>query len=320
MPVVKPHLQHLTSSDDLLTTYEETRAGFITLILQRNRRATPFVEQARALKVAASVASSPANLLSITSIQAALLTAAGVSEKAEGHIDSEDKANAVRELIENFLKPAGPGFVEELVFRFLLTKGDSLGGIIRNLAGELANRKLIRAIFAALTVAGVPCFWLDPTDNRTWRRMTEEDAATDVRTKALAWASGERHRTMVFNRKPPLVGQNVDICLLASEPEELKRETLRTPARYIALGELKGGIDPAGADEHWKTARTALLRVRSKFQEQDLYPMTFFVGAAIERKMAGEIWAQLEGGILNNAANLTNDDQFSSLCNWLSSL
>ena len=95
---------------------------------------------------------------------------------------------------------------------------------------------------------------------------------------------------------------------------------MRTPARYIALGELKGGIDPAGADEHWKTARSALVRIRRKFQEQDLYPMTFYAGGAIEKKMAGELWAQLQGGILDNAANLTNDDQFSSLCSWLSSL
>lgn len=320
MPVSKPHLQHLTCSDDLLTTHEETRAGFLTLILERNQRSTPIVEQARALRVAASTAATPASLLGISDIHAALLTAAGVSGKAGGHIDDHDKANAIQGLIEKFLQPAGSAFVEELVFRFLLTKGDSLGGILRNLAGELANRKLTRIIFAALTIAGVPCYWLDPSDNKTWRQMTEEDAASDLNPKGLAWANGERFRTMVFNRKPPLVDQNVDICLLASEPKAVTRETLRTPARYIALGELKGGIDPAGADEHWKTARTALLRVRSKFQEQDLYPMIFFVGAAIEKKMAGEIWAQLESGILNNAANLTNEDQFSSLCNWLSRL
>lgn len=324
MSASKPYLQHLTRSDDLITTYEETRAGFVTLILERNHSATPFVEQARALKAAASTATKPADLLDIRSIRAAVLTAAGASDKAAGYVKEDDKTNAIQELIENFLEPAGPAFVEELVFRFLLTRGDSLGGIIRNLAGELAQRKLTRAVFASLVVAGTSCYWLDPNDQKTWRRMTEEDAATDVGTKGLAWPSAERFRTMVFNRRVPLVDQNVDICLLACDPRNLSRKELagilRTPARYIALGELKGGIDPGGADEHWKTARSALVRIRSRFQGQDLFPVTFYAGGAIEKKMAGELWDQLEGGHLNNAANLTDHNQFSSLCNWLSSL
>jgi hypothetical protein len=40
---------HLQSSDDLVTTYEATRAGFVALALEKNRRATPYVAEARAL-------------------------------------------------------------------------------------------------------------------------------------------------------------------------------------------------------------------------------------------------------------------------------
>src|SRR6266581_4854423 len=50
----KPYRQHLRSSSDLETTYEAVRAGFVVLALEKNRRATPFVAQARALKTAAS--------------------------------------------------------------------------------------------------------------------------------------------------------------------------------------------------------------------------------------------------------------------------
>jgi hypothetical protein len=89
------------------------------------------------------------------------------------------------------------------------------------------------------------------------------------------------------------------------------------PASYIALGELKGGIDPAGADEHWKTARTALSRIRQAFSEIGLKPHTFFIGAAIEKRMATEIWNDLEDGLLENAANLTDDDQMASVSRWL---
>jgi hypothetical protein len=88
----------------------------------------------------------------------------------------------------------------------------------------------------------------------------------------------------------------------------------------IALGELKGGIDPAGADEHWKTAQAALNRIRQAFADASHSPLTFFVGAAIERRMAGEIWEQLESGMLSNAANLNEENQVASISRWLCSL
>jgi len=71
-----PYLKHLKSGTDLETTYEAIRAGFVTLALEKNRRATPFVQQARALKTSAEQAKSPAGLLDIEEIQPALLTAA----------------------------------------------------------------------------------------------------------------------------------------------------------------------------------------------------------------------------------------------------
>ena len=89
---------------------------------------------------------------------------------------------------------------------------------------------------------------------------------------------------------------------------------------YIALGELKGGIDPAGADEHWKTANAHLGRIRRSFAALPSMPQLFFVGNAIEASMAGEIWNQLESGELANAANLTDDRQAVSLASWLCNL
>ncbi len=98
------------------------------------------------------------------------------------------------------------------------------------------------------------------------------------------------------------------------------REIISTPSAYIALGELKGGIDPAGADEHWKTASTALNRIQKAFAKQKLKPHTFFIGAAIEAKMALEIWEMLERGTLENAANLTDETQIASISSWLCKL
>jgi type II restriction enzyme len=135
----EPYLNHLKSSKDLITPYEETRAGFVALALEKNRKATPFIVEARALKVEAAKASTPQKLLEIKSIRSSLLTAAGISDKAEKYLQEADKIKAIQGLIEKFLEPSGKDFIEELVYRFLLTKGDQLGGSMRNLGGALGK-------------------------------------------------------------------------------------------------------------------------------------------------------------------------------------
>ena len=314
----KPYRLHLTSSGDLVTSYEAIRAGFVALALEKNRRATPFVEQARALKVAASTVATPANLMELEEIQLALLTAAGVSDKAAGHLRPEDKAAAILGLIENFLAPAGTEFVEELVFRFLLTRGDTLGGSMRNVGGLLAQRKLTRALISTLALAGTPYRWLHSVSN-SWAMMADDDSDIELHLRGLCWTKGRRQRTIIYNLTVPFLKNNVDVCLFNCAPETL-RAHCRAPTSYVALGELKGGIDPAGADEHWKTARTALTRIHTVFKHGNLTPHTFFIGAAIAKKMASEMRSQLEDGTLENAANLTVENQVASISRWLCSL
>jgi hypothetical protein len=49
-------------------------------------------------------------------------------------------------------------------------------------------------------------------------------------------------------------------------------------------------------------------------------PYTFFIGVAIEKKTAGEIWSQLEGGALSNAAHPDESEQVVSISRWLCTL
>lgn len=317
--MAKPYLQHLKSGKSLETTYEAVRAGFVALALEKNRRATPFVAQARALKTAASNARLPKDLLNIPDIQPALLTAAGVSDKATNHLQDSDKREAVDGLIKNFLEPAGVNFVEELVFRFLLTRGDTLGGSMRNVGGFMAQRKLTRAIIAYLKLAGYHCRWLH-SETSTWAELPEDDTDVELSLRGLCWDTEKGPRTLLYNVTVPLFRNNVDLSLFNCSGEDLTREVIKMPSAYIALGELKGGIDPAGADEHWKTARTALNRIHEAFSKRKLKPHTFFIGAAIETKMATEIWEMLKRGRLENAANLTDEDQVTSVSQWLCTL
>lgn len=316
---VAPYHSHLQSSSDLITTYEATRAGFVALALEKNRRATPYVAEARALQEAASKAKTPTDLLNLNGIEAGLLTAAGLSDKSLAYLLPQDKAEALNGLIKNFLEPAGAKFVEELIFRFLLTRGDTLGGSMRNVGGALAQRKLTRAIISTLAIAGINYLW-QHAKTRQWVEMSDDDSEIELSLRGLSWQSEGKSRTLIYNLTPPLVKNNVDLCLFNLNPEDLQTTRYNLTESYIALGELKGGIDPAGADEHWKTARTALDRIRQAFSQLNHLPHTFFIGAAIEKKMANEIWSQLETNLLNNAANLNDESQLASISRWLCGL
>jgi hypothetical protein len=273
--MAKPYLSHLKSATDLETTYEAVRAGFVALALEKNRRASPYVAQARALQAAASHARRPSDLLRIEEIQPALVSAAGVSDKATNHLQDSDKCKAVHGLIENFLEPAGASFVEELVFRFLLNRGDTLGGSMRNAGGFMAQCKLTRSIIAHLKLANKSYRWLH-AKNDDWSGMPDNDADIELHLRGLNWQTDGETRTLIYNLTVPIFQNNVDLTLFNCAPKTLGKQTYRNPTAYIALGELKGGIDPAGADEHWKTARTALDRIQKAFAKHGEKPHTFF--------------------------------------------
>jgi len=315
-----PFNSHLKSYQSLITPYEETRAGFISLALEKNRRATPFVEEAKALKVFALKAKTPMELLLMSEIQNSLLTAAGISNKAKNHLREGDKKEAIKGLIENFLEPSGKSFVDELVYRFLLTRGDSLGGSMRNLAGTLGEWRFTRILISTCSVSGIDYDYLD-SKSKNWL-VPDSEPEIEKQVKGLRWTSHGKERTLIYNLTVPTVKKNVDLCLFDGPPNTIifgknKDSAHYKPEKYLALGELKGGIDPAGADEHWKTATTALGRIRKAFSDKNCHPKTFFLGAAIEKSMAREIYQQLNNNTLSNGANLTNEDQVVSLCDWL---
>ena len=225
-------------------------------------------------------------------------------------------------MVETFLKPAGEKFVEELVYRFLLTRGDTLGGMMRNIAGFVGERKFIRSFLSILSIQGKKYLWLHRKSG-SWIQESPDDAGIENELKGICWSNQSGNRTLLLNITVPIVRKNIDISLLNISSQDLNenktsmRNCLNTPTLYLGLGELKGGIDPAGADEHWKTANSALERIRKSFSKHKIKPCTFFVGAAIETAMAKEIFQQLKQKKLSNAANLTDNKQLVSLCEWL---
>jgi Restriction endonuclease BsobI len=322
---------HLQSVADLRTSQVETRAGFVAMALEKSKQASPYVDQARSLALKMKTVSDPLSLIMNLEVRAAMVAAAGLSDKAVGHIGEDGCLDAITQFVEEFLIPAGKEFGDEVVYRFLLTRGDTLGGAMRNIVGAIAQRKLNSAIVADLKVAGKSFHWLNKSA-KTWV-LAAPNAVSNVdeiaNAAGLSWVNpNNESRCLMYNIKVPIVGNNVDFCLFKFDHQSFAqgqkaimaaKAIIAAPESYVALGELKG-IDPAGADEHWKTAKSALTRIRSAFKSRNSNPHIVFVGAAIEANMATEIWNELETGLLANAANLTKQSHVTSVCNWMTQL
>ena len=312
--------RYITSLEDLITTHEQTRTGFLSIALEKNIIGDPYVKQALAFKSMVAHTKGPDDFLTMPAIRPFMLTAAGLSEKSLQHLNSEDYTLVIKELIDKFLKPAGTAYIDETIYRFLLTKGDAVGGIMRNRIGAMGQEKLVRCILSCMNVRGISYEWVNNTNSTfKWLSKRKDDTGVEKVLKALHWTNTNGSRVLGFNMTNSIVTKNIDICLYDTDMAGYEQGKISKdhPEKAVMLGELKGGIDPAGADEHWKTANTALERIRTTYAAKGLQIQTSFVGAAIERAMAGEIYMQLRNGTITNGANLTNTDQLVEYCNWL---
>jgi len=310
----------ITSPESLVTTHEQTRAGFLSIALEKNKVGDPYVKNALAFKAMVAHTTSPDEFIGMKRIRPFLLTASGLSDKSMQYLTEEDQTAAIVELIEKFLKPAGKDYVDEATFRYLLIKGDAVGGTMRNKIGALGQEKLIRAIFSSMDVRGIQAEWISNAQAANeWNIKRVGESEIESQVKAIHWKNDNGDRILAFNMTVPTVKKNVDICLYACPASGYnKGKFVANPSNAIMLGELKGGIDPAGADEHWKTGNSALARIRSAFDNAGYAGIkTSFIGAAIASAMAVEIYEQLDSGILTNAANLTDTNQLVEYCNWM---
>jgi hypothetical protein len=309
---------NVTSASSLITTPEARRSGFLEYALRRNKEAVPFIDKAKALKATLQAhTNQPHDILSIVKVKESLLESAGISVKAKAHLSDIDKERLLADFIDQILIPSGKDYIDEIIYRYLLTSGDALGGKMRNIVGSIANEKFNRFVISQLQICQINFSFATNISGF----VKEEEYTLDIAEaiKAVRWQTNDNEqRLLIYNVKVPQVSKNIDIVLLNKSTEATRGNPLKAilsePSNYLTIGELKGGIDPAGADEHWKTADTALRRVRSSFSNQ--VPL-IFIGAAIESSMAIEIFTQYQNGYLSNCANLTNDEQLASLCEWL---
>ncbi len=289
--------QHISSPDDLVTTHEATRQGFLEQAFAKTEKAEAYLEDAILLKEALDEVPHVGSLIEMHPIRDHLMAAAGFSTKAQSHLSDAELDESLGRVLTSIAEKASDGWRDEILYRYLLTKGDSLGGSMRNLTGAMAGEQLIKAILVPLHQQGA-----EPA-------LSRSDTG---KIQSISWDD----RVLLFDKKPRFINKSVDVILLHASGSA--GPPINSPDSFLACGELKGGIDPAGADEHWKTAKSALDRIRTAFE--DTPPSLFFVAAAIQATMAVEIFEQLETGALGHAANLTSPTQLSDLASWLVSL
>jgi type II restriction enzyme len=288
----------------LVTTREAVRQGFLQQALSKAQRAKPYI--ATAIRLSEFLADKdqipPWETLGDTEIQDAFIAASGFSDKARSQLDPQVVISSVMKVLQTIQTQSPQSWRDEMVYRYLLTRGDTLGGIMRNLIGTDGNRLLTDSIVTALERQG---------------KVASIVVSPASKIVSLSWGS----RRIIYDKTPRVIGKNVDVILLdTSLVLPAKEKHLENPTCYIACGEIKGGIDPAGSDEHWKTANSAFERIRSVFASQERMPNLFFAGAAIEQSVAEEIFHQLETAKLSYVANLTSPEQVHDLAQWLTDL
>lgn len=292
--------KHIRGSEDLQTKHDAIREGFLLQALQKSQKATPFVERAKEFHAVLKNIKSLNELLALEEFRDEIVAASGFSDKSKARMTEAELTESVRKVLQKVIKNSADGFREEILYRYLLTKGDALGGSMRNLTGASAGEKITGIILSKL---------------KQNKKKAEILTSKSGKIQRIIW----KNRVLMLDATPKIIGKNIDVILLNSiNKYSSEQELLENPKNFIACGELKGGIDPADADEHWKTANSALERIRTALGSN--CPKLFFIGAAIEVSMAKEIFSQLSDGRLSYVANLTNEKQLDKIAEWLVSL
>ncbi len=293
-------LKFVKRAEDLISSPASVAEGFLRQANEKVERADPFIADALKFRRELARIMDVETLLRPPSIREDLVSAGGFSEKSLAYIDEDNLKIAMRELFGKVMQQHRSDWREHILYRYLLTKGDSLGGAMRNWGGAVAQAKFTDVLVIHLIKNG--------------KEPDVERAGDEEKIQRILWEG----RRLLIDKKSALVGKGVDVILLDDAGDGPDTTLLTQKERYLACGELKGGIDPAGADEHWKTATAAFDRIRKGLTPHEA--ALFFVGAAIETDMAKEIFSDLQAGKLRYAANLNSDDQLNDLAGWLVSI
>lgn len=310
-------MKTITYLNNIQTTNKETVKGFLEQSERRVQEQLNFWNSVREtlnkLTNKKSIDEVINNMDNDPIVEDVVFSISGFSKKSIETIKSKNGSKEIKKNIIDLFKNNENIDKESLMALYLLTKGDSIGGTLRNLVGSSAEQKFLETFKKKL-----------PKNFKVLKSQTnkfvESKDLKNEKFSAIQWDN----RLLLFNMKPKMISKNIDMILLSLDKEITTRkeisEVLENANNYLACGELKGGIDPAGADEHWKTARTSLYRIKKIFKEKKLNINTFFIASAIESHMSEEIVDMVKNQELTHVANLNKKNQVKTIVDWLFSL
>lgn len=202
--------------------------------------------------------------------------------------------------------------------------GDALGGISRNEVGRYAAAQVMQYLITYWHRLG----YLHSINYTLKRNFIEEDEESDnsfngspqiltitsqtniVQFLAMAEANRIKYQEIILNNGHQLL---LDRQLIWQE-QSGERNTYRIGADMISKsvlidmvwsGEIKGGADPAGSDEHWKTATQALNRILESAEKTGRpRPKLSFLATILVDRVAIEAQRWIDNGKLTSVYNL----------------
>lgn len=276
---------------DLVSSPTDTINGFTWQATEKLNRSNQYFANAHYFLTNYTMPEN--NMMTDNIMRAFLLSACMLSNKSLGHLSTIEQDAIIRNSIDFNSIYNNRVYRETLVYRYFLTCGDALGGVMRNAIGQAAQNVLTTEIIDTLI---------------SWNITPIEGRNRANKITSLSWNYNNLSKTIFFDKKPSFLGKSVDFVVTQGQINN--PGDLHNINAINACGELKGGVDPAGADEHWKTARAALDRIENMYTQNNLNPPElYFIGAAIETSMAIEIFQDLQTGKLHGAANLMKPQQ-----------
>ena len=198
--------------------------------------------------------------------------------------------------------------------------GDSLGGISRNEVGRTAMMRLLNPLVTHLHrqnyLHEIVCSFkgdlsaASEATRQSKRKRIAMDSAIDM--NALLTEFEHRrvkyHELVIRNGNRLLVDRQRNWTDKAGTAYRIGPDLYSTSETldFVWAAEVKGGADPAGSDEHWKTATQALNRILDACQATDrVQPALSFIATIFVERVAREAQAWIDEGKLTAAYNLT---------------
>lgn len=217
-----------------------------------------------------------------------VVTALGMTEKIKKGLKGWDEADyrifTVAQLCNNspsIDKILSNEMISDLVSGFSLAKGESLAGVMRNLIGNIGEDKVHKVL-------------IDHFDGKVVLSVKKSG-----RPKVIKFSFEETTFFAHLNMKLPAAGKNLDMVITDSVSKPSKECVPE------AVMEIKSGIDPAGEDEHWSTARSKLQQVKNKIGSVKCGFAAMVVGA----KTRTEVGEEVDAGQLVCGVNLNDDKE-----------